>query len=74
MGWVAIQAEHSPHKDRGMKKPVLFPLKLGPRAGVKSVDVCFKGKEKVEEMEEDEELTAGWNNICILRNFNSMII
>lgn len=36
--------------------------------------VCFKKTGKLEEIAEDEELTAGWNHVCILGNFNSMII
>lgn len=49
-------------------------LQLGVRTGVKSVYACFKEKGKVEGIAEDEELTAGWNHVRILGNFNSMII
>lgn len=47
---------------------------MGFRTGVRGMHVSFKNEGRVEEMAEDEELTTGWNHVCILRNFNSMII
>ena len=41
--------EHSPHKDRGTKKPSMFPAKIGCRAAAD----CTKGEENGEEIEED---------------------
>lgn len=74
MGWGATPGRgHDPHTE-ARQSLVCVKLRLGFRTGVKRVYVCFKEKGKVEDIAEDEELTAGWNHVCILGNFYSMII